>query len=962
MTTDYVREVETCRFGVYSAAELLKLSVCEVTTSRTNMEEGSVYDERMGSLGNNQNCPTCQREANECPGHFGHIVLNHPVVHGMFYKTVMNFLRCFCVNCFQPLLSRQQLEMDDLLSYNSENRFLRIVKRVEKQRVCNQCNLAQPSFTFNTADSSIMAVYTGGEPDKREMDVLEIQRMFDHISDEQTALLGFDPKMMHPRNLILTVLPVLPSADRPYVIAEGKTHDDDLTLSLSEIIKINNDLAKPNMSAKARDKQILRLKFRVRYLFDNKKDKATHSNNGRGYRCFRKRIESKTGLIRSGMMGRRVDCSARSVAGPDVTLDTGEVGVPHKIANELTFPIVVTRHNHEQVNSMVVRGEVKNVLRKNGDKMIMSRACFQRYGVPLVGDVIKFESAPGVKRSVRVVDPSLVDVQLRQTLVRSGIEYDLPLYQLYQHLELNDMVRTRGKSTRITTEMLTTFRVGAEDVVTRAGAEVHNIVRYRPRAMKLEEGDTVFRRLRDGDFVLLNRQPTLHTGSMLGMRVRVLPGKTLRMNLGVTNSLNADFDGDEVNIHAPTSLDSLVELQTTSSATQMLISPQCTKPNFSIVQDVLLGAFFMSHPDVKLTRAQFFQIVMKLSTTVPDMFAKLRLVRAISRQFGKPSRGFTGRGLFSLLLPDNLNFTCHNDACQDEPAVKIHRGVLYEGLLTKSALGNKHQSLIQIIAKEYGNERAMRFIDGVHHMANAYLLVRGFSVGLADCIATKTQEIQDLATRAFTEAKGIEATVSDPGIREVKINGALSRARDHGMRIAKEALHADNAFVATVTAGSKGDYFNIAQITGLLGQQNHMGERIQPKMNRGQRTLCHYPFEGLAEEDEFESRGFVRSSFIQGLKPRELWMHAITGREGVCDTATKTANSGYLQRRMVKLCEDVQVKYDRTVRTASNSVLQLLYGGLGLDPRKGIVLKGELHFIDVQRTVDRLNTRFETIH
>ena len=124
----------------------------------------------------------------------------------------------------------------------------------------------------------------------------------------------------------------------------------------------------------------------------------------------------------------------------------------------------------------------------------------------------------------------------------------------------------------------------------------------------------------------------------------------------------------------------------------------------------------------------------------------------------------------------------------------------------------------------------------------------------------------------------------------------------------------DNNFLSTVTSGSKGDFFNIAQITGLLGQQNFSGARIEPSLNNNTRTLPHYPFHKLSKEVEYESRGFIKNSFIHGIDPREFWFHAITGREGVTDTAMKTAQSGYIQRRMVKIGEDIQVKNDVTVR------------------------------------------------
>ena len=210
-------------------------------------------------------------------------------------------------------------------------------------------------------------------------------------------------------------------------------------------------------------------------------------------------------------------------------------------------------------------------------------------------------------------------------------------------------------------------------------------------------------------------------------------------------------------------------------------------------------------------------------------------------------------------------------------------------LLIKTNLGSCHWSITNLLHKEYNEEIAISFVNNIQFITNEWLLYHGFSIGISDCIATKSNEIQSVISRCFMEAKGVEETTSHPKIREAKITGALSKARDNGMKLAKEALGNNNNFIATVTAGSKGDYFNIAQITGLLGQQNFMGERIKPTLNHSTRTLPHYPFEIKSKEQEYESKGFVSNSFIHGLNPKEFWFHAITGREGLTDTTMKNS-------------------------------------------------------------------------
>jgi DNA-directed RNA polymerase subunit A' len=323
---------------------------------------------------------------------------------------------------------------------------------------------------------------------------------------------------------------------------------------------------------------------------------------------------------------------------------------------------------------------------------------------------------------------------------------------------------------------------------------------------------------------------------------------------------------------------------------------------------------------------------------------------------------FNGKGLVSMILPDNFNYEMKNGADPEEPIVRIYRGVLYEGALDKTVLGATHNSIIHVLHKEYGSETAMKFVDNIQFAANNWLLLEGFTIGLHDCIVsdpTKSKEIQDVIKKCFMEADGITETTTHPGIREMRVNAALGKARDVGLKIAKDSLSGNNNFVSTVTAGSKGDFFNIAQITGLLGQQNLKGQRVPHVLNNGKRTMVHYPFECPTSEMAYESRGFISSSFIKGMNPRECYMHAMSGREGCSDTALGTASSGYMQRKIVKLTEDLKVQYDGTVRDVNGCIYQICYGVLGYDPHCTVKVNGQQEACDVSRLVARMNMEYE---
>jgi DNA-directed RNA polymerase II subunit RPB1 len=415
-----------------------------------------------------------------------------------------------------------------------------------------------------------------------------------------------------------------------------------------------------------------------------------------------------------------------------------------------------------------------------------------------------------------------------------------------------------------------------------------------------------------------------------------------------------------MNVFLPQSLDARAELLHLSTTRHNIMTSQSTKNNICITQDALLGSFLMTKQDVDMGRDVFFDICMKgdgwTSTYILD---KLDHIKKIRDEHGYKFPLYCGKSLFSMMFPNTLTYTKKNDSRKDEPVVKIIKGVMVEGALSKTNLGQAHNSLIHVLHKEYGRDTAIDLLNNCQFIANQYLLHRNFSVGIRDCVSHIGKETEDIAYKCFIEAKDTEMSISHERIRELKMCSILDKARDMSMRLARSKLDDDNAFVATVTSGSKGEYFNITQITSMLGQQMHMTKRIQKTLNRGRRTLPHYPAQDLTIEQEFESQGFIKHSFLHGLNPQEFIWHAISGREGCSDTAMKTANSGYIQRKMVKVMEDVQVKYDGTVRNTLGWVVNWAYGGDGFD-RSECSFNGDgVFFCDPTKIANRLNNEFE---
>ena len=390
---------------------------------------------------------------------------------------------------------------------------------------------------------------------------------------------------------------------------------------------------------------------------------------------------------------------------------------------------------------------------------------------------------------------------------------------------------------------------------------------------------------------------------------------------------------DELNLHVPQTPEGQFEVKYISSVKSHLMSSQASKTLIAIVQDSLLAVYMMTQPHVKVSRRDFYNILLHgdceathETWTCEYINHKIKYIKDTYTFYGKENEPgvkdetfFSGRFLFSMMLPDNLFYSKTTGVLKEEPTFKIERGVLLEGVANKAIFGTGHNCLTQVLHKDYGPSTAIEMVNNVQFICNAWLTTHSFTIGIKDCFTTSEQEekIDNIIMRCFMDAHAILDTNYHERIKENKINFILGQARDKVNKLAKDNLEKGNHFISTVEAGSKGDYVNITQITGCLGQQNLTGKRMMPQLNKRRRMMSHYPlmYEAKTKFKSqipiqkcdtakdmikfYESRGFVKNSFIVGLNPMELFFHSVGGREGITNTACKTAESGYLQRKMV---------------------------------------------------------------
>ena len=488
-----------------------------------------------------------------------------------------------------------------------------------------------------------------------------------------------------------------------------------------------------------------------------------------------------------------------------------------------------------------------------------------------------------------------------------------------------------------------TVHPGAKHIIRTDGTRVDLRFVKNKADLMLSNGWIVERQLRDDDVVIFNRQPSLHKMSIMAHKAKVLDWSTFRLNLSCTSPYNADFDGDEMNLHVPQSLPARTEAELMMLSPRVIVSGQSNRPVMGIVQDSLIAVQKMTKRECFMERDLVYNILMWVS----DWDG-----RVPPPAIYKPKELWTGKQIISLILPKiNLKSKASNGPANDSsgrPAsnvfnaydhlVTIQDGELLEGTIDKKSIGSGMGGIIHTSWLDRGHEETARFMNQVQQVTNYWALQSSFSIGVCDTVADF--ETMEQIEMTINKAKAQVLDLVRQGQRgeletqpgrtmvesfETYVNKVLNTARDHAGKSAQSSLNDTNSVKAMVSAGSKGSFVNISQIIACVGQQNVEGKRIPYGFKR--RTLPHFSKDDLGPE----SRGFVENSYLRGLSPQEFFFHAMGGREGLIDTACKTAETGYIQRRLVKAMETVMARYDGTLRTSGGNIVQFLYGEDGMD-------------------------------
>ena len=386
-----------------------------------------------------------------------------------------------------------------------------------------------------------------------------------------------------------------------------------------------------------------------------------------------------------------------------------------------------------------------------------------------------------------------------------------------------------------------------------------------------------------------------------------------------------------MNMHMSQNILAETELRHLAAIPYQIISPAGNAPIIGIYQDSLLGSYRFTRPNIKFSPRDAMNLLM--------MYSKVD-VKAL-RDAGSEISSFDI--LSQILAPITLKYkTKLFDEAEDEKEsnniLEIRNGKYIRGQLEKSVLSSTTKGILHRICNDFGNFQSADFIDDLQNVVTEYMKTSSFSVGISDLIAnTKTRDsiieiIADQKQKVKTLIDKVHLGIFENNTAntnmaqfETNVGNTLNDATNQAGKIGLKSLNKTNRFVMIVNSGSKGSPINISQMISCLGQTSVDGKRIPYGFDS--RTLPHFN----KFDDSPNARGFIENSYISGLTAPELFFHAMGGRIGLIDTACKTSQTGYIQRRLIKGLEDLKVEYDMTVRNNKGKIIQFAYGDDGFD-------------------------------
>lgn len=896
--TNVPNHISSVQFFITSEEDILKQSVVHVKDGQLyqkNMpQRNGILDHRMGPIDNKVLCGTCQLNQEHCNGHPGHITLAVPCYNPIYYKFILSILQCVCHFCSHILLPKNKriskhVQNDSYLSLCHFKSIHHFITGPAKTKIisCPYCKAPQPAYIkyIHNKTFAIQKIWKDealelfSEAEYKQVTTCfttaEAYSILSNIPHEDIKLLGMNPQTCHPKNMMITVLQVPPIAIRPSIHAgDGKTRgQNDLTRKLREILQSNH-----HVKDQLYDPDISDTEFNI-----IRKD----------YNQLHQKLSSQPQILGHAYMLQY------------------HIVTYFQNSKRLGLTLATTR------SGLAYKGIIDRLNGKHG-----------RIRGNLVGKRVDFSA-----RAVVSPDPTLdldqlgVPLQIALTHTFPEVVQPFNIKHMYNYIHIG--YKKLGGA------------YSYEDLQHKLYHLQH--ISDQDRAnIKLLPGFIIHRYLKNDDYVLFNRQPSLHKKSLMAHRVRIMhTGATFRLNLSVTTPYNADFDGDEMNMHVPQSSQVMAELKEICHVQKQMLNGQTSKGTFGLVQDVLTGIYLMSQRDIMLTREEVMNLMMEMQKTCELYNPNYTLpVPCIL----KPEPLWSGKQMFSMLLPPTYTIlprairqaksadSEQDIMSQDESVIYLRRGELLTGTLCKQMVGSSAGGIIHTLTLDHGDYAACIFLSDVQRVVNRWLRGFGFSVGISDCILNPTvkKSIQEYVQFAYDQIDTMYKNIPQQYYNEVEstVTDILRKVVTQTGTMTYQNIPHDNRIVIMAKSGSKGNVVNLSQIMSCVGQQTVDGNRLQNKTSKRPVLSCFAP-----HDMHPKTRGFCQNSYLDSLDPAEFFMCAMGGREGLVDTAVKTAVTGYTQRKMVKAMEAHQVRFDGSVRNAQGHMIQWVYGTDGIDPQ-----------------------------
>ena len=925
-----LNQIKEIQFGVLNSSDIAKLSTIECVNQYLYDDDNvpipyGPIDYRLGVNQKNKICPTCNKKLENCPGHFGYIRLNLPIFHIGFFKKIIEILRLICKNCSRILIPEEE-------KYNlriKANKYKKVSSRMkvlssEISKLCAKVKICPYCGAINGKVKHVQGV-TGPTIIIHEISKKDLESLEEKDEEENTFKRRYDTVKL--------------------LFSQRKTKNNISKESNNDSNNLNNIFNNPNSTTISTE---LTSPF-IYSLFSHISPEdiiflGMDGENSSPIDLLINYIPVPPLPIRP-----TVTMSLEGTNEDDLTIKLREMihvnkaiksyieegnGNTYKLMDDLNL----LQSSHAYYINSNTKGINKNIV---GTKQIRSlctrlRGKTGRFRGNLSGKRVDFTG-----RTVISPDPNLRIDQL-------GVPVYMAMMLTYPE-RVNEINMKRMKKLIMNG---TDKHPGANFVITNNGENKIYLayVNREKVCRELKVGDIVERHLKDGEIVLFNRQPSLHRVSIMGFHAKVLPWRTMRFNVSNCTPFNADFDGDEMNIHLPQTEEAKSEVNNLMGVMNNINSPKSGELLIASTQDFLATCFLITQKDYFLDRTHFI----RYCTYFNDGIEKVEIPPPT---IYKPKELWTGKQLFSVLLKPNKKYkiviNLKNKSktysrkykideyrCPNDGFVLIKNSILLSGIIDKSTIGSGSKSgLVFALGKDFGSEEACKFLTRISKFSGRWICDYGLSLGLGDVIPREdlVKNKEKIIEKSFNESEkqinlyNIGKIQLKPGLNaeqslESSLIKILSDIREIVGKYLRNILPRSNTALKMAICGSKGSDINLSQMIGCVGQQTVSGNRTPNGFTN--RSLPHFePYSKYAA-----SKGFVGHSFYDGMNAIELFFHTMGGREGLVDTAVRTSETGYMQRRLMKALEDLTIQYNNTVTISNGEIIEFLYGDDGIEP------------------------------